>query len=80
MKGKDISLLLSLPLFRGIKQEDLSQFLSDNVYSLSSYPKNSIPIMAGDIIHSIGIVLDGVLIGQVDNQNGTSTIINYIEK
>lgn len=80
MKGTDISLLLSLPLFRGMKQEDLSQFLSDNVYSLSSYPKNSIPIMAGDVIHSIGIVLEGILIGQVDNQNGTSTIINYLEK
>lgn len=51
--------LLSVPLFRGLKESDCEAVLKNLGAAIKKYPKNHIILLAGDPVDTLGIVLSG---------------------
>lgn len=51
--------LLSVPLFRGMKEADCEAVLNSLGATVKQYPKNHILLLAGDPVSTVGIVLSG---------------------
>ena len=52
-------IILNIPLFKGLTLEQIEDMKNKHCMTEKKYKKNSFIFRAGDIVHEIGIVLEG---------------------
>lgn len=70
--------LTSVPLFKGIRQEDLASMLQCLNAKVSNYEKQDIVLLEGQPVSSVGIVLSGTVQVVKEDYTGNRSIIMVI--
>lgn len=66
-------------LFQGMSEEDIQFILKCLSTEEKSFPKGSAVYHAGEIVHSLGIVLSGAVYVENDDIWGNKSILDYVE-
>ncbi len=70
-------IILNIPLFKGLTLEQIEDMKNKHCMTEKKYKKNSFIFRAGDIVHEIGIVLDGSInIEMIDMWDNKSILSN----
>ena len=70
-------IILNIPLFKGLTLEQIEDMKNKHCMTEKKYKKNSFIFRAGDIVHEIGIVLEGSInIEMIDMWDNKSILSN----
>lgn len=75
----DLLFLSNAPLFRGMSAEDIETMLSCLNGETRRFPRGGIIYHAGDVIHSVGLVLSGRVSIESDDVWGNKSILDHID-
>lgn len=75
-----IDVVKESPLFRGIKQEEISALLKCLTPKIQSYGKNESIVDAGESIDRFGIILEGEATVLKENAEGNRVILTVVKK
>lgn len=74
----DLLFLSNAPLFRGMSTEDIEAMLGCLNGETKRFPRGGIIYHAGDVIHSVGLVLSGRVSIESDDVWGNKSILDHI--
>jgi len=80
MIEKYIDVIKESPLFRGIKEEEITALLKCLTPKIQSYNKNESIVNSGESIDRFGIVLEGEAIVVKENAEGNRVILSVVKK
>lgn len=80
MVEKYIDVIKDAPLFRGIKEEEISLLLKCLTPKIQSYGKNESIVNSGESIDRFGIILEGEAIIVKENAEGNRVILSVVNK
>lgn len=75
----DLLFLSNAPLFRGMSAEDIETMLGCLNGKTRRFPRGGIIYHAGDVIHSVGLVLSGRVSIESDDVWGNKSILDHID-
>ena len=71
-------ILKKIPLFHGVKPEEISSILHCLSGQIKSFSKGEMIFCAGECITSVGIVLEGSVHIEIDDFWGSKNILNQV--
>lgn len=74
----NISVFKKIPLFHGVKTEEISSILKCLSGQIRSFSKGELIFSAGESITSVGIVLEGLVHIEIDDFWGNKNILNQV--
>ncbi|MGE5629147.1 MAG: Crp/Fnr family transcriptional regulator [Solirubrobacterales bacterium] len=75
-----IDVIKNSPLFRGLKEEEISTLLKCLTPKIQSYGKNESIVDAGESIDKLGIILEGEATVLKENAEGNRVILTVVKK